>query len=323
MRTSTTFETHRLAGGHPSRHSCSRSPGPRQMAPFALLALLLGGGCTASDGRAFGEVSAELRSHFAGTDPGSERLSEGWLKTADSFEVQLSAMTLELGSVTLRGSRGTSSGGGAVSGDTCTFDPQNPPAGCTLCHGGHCHCDGALVDYEELAARACGTSSSAGSAPAALATLPLAATPSLLAGGTRQTLEACTPSCGLGRGSVERVDLALQRLRLSAKVRDRSVADRLSGAVLDLTVDWALAGATLSATLQPAVTVARDTPYYLHLALDLALPATLLDGVAWHTLQRSGSTVTVSAAENAATGQALASALAKAPLKVTVQRSDD
>jgi hypothetical protein len=86
--------------------------------------------CTAEDGNPWGYAEAELT------------VEEPTVGTA--FEVE--SFELEVNTVRLITTSTTSAGSGE-------FDPQNPPPGCNLCHGGHCHCDGELISYEDLRAQ--------------------------------------------------------------------------------------------------------------------------------------------------------------------------
>ncbi len=97
---------------------------------IAIALLIFATGCTLDDGEPWGHVDAQLTV----AEP----------EVAASFEVD--SFELEIETVRLI----ETTAGGSATGE---FDPQNPPAGCSLCHGGHCHCDGELVDYDELRAR--------------------------------------------------------------------------------------------------------------------------------------------------------------------------
>jgi hypothetical protein len=104
---------------------------PTRLTYVALaVGLLIAGGCTLEDGQPWGWVRAGLQVSEPSVDADF---------AVDVFELELATVRLiETG---------------AAAGTGAEFDPQNPPAGCSLCHGGHCHCDGELVDYDELRAR--------------------------------------------------------------------------------------------------------------------------------------------------------------------------
>lgn len=95
-----------------------------------IIATLLLAACTAEDGEPWGYAEAELT--VAEPTVGADF-------EVDSFELEVNTVRLIATSTTSAG--------------TGEFDPQNPPPGCNLCHGGHCHCDGELVSYEDLRAR--------------------------------------------------------------------------------------------------------------------------------------------------------------------------
>ena len=95
------------------------------MIPLLLL------GCAFGPGHGFGEIAAaDLAVAF---EPGEARdLGDGWVlaNTGDRFTLDTLVFTVEsLDLLALEG------------GGSATFDPANPPAGYSLCHGGHCHAD--------------------------------------------------------------------------------------------------------------------------------------------------------------------------------------
>ncbi|MFP4597025.1 MAG: hypothetical protein ACLFVJ_02160 [Persicimonas sp.] len=102
----------------------------RRRTALVAAAILLASGCTVEDGAPWGYIRADL------SVPSPE--------VSPAFEV--ASYAIEISTVRLIQTQTASSGGG-------TFDPQNPPPGCNLCHNGHCHCDGELVDYADLQAR--------------------------------------------------------------------------------------------------------------------------------------------------------------------------
>lgn len=286
-----------------------------------LLPLLQVAACTTpGDGQGYANLSASLWSRFAGLESGAGRVgADGWFKTDNSFELKLGELQLTVRELRLLRAGSKASG---ARGDCGSFDPQNPPAGCTLCHGGHCHCDNKLVSYEELRTRACSGSSSSGAAMTTLATLPLGAAQSLLGKGSAVDLSTCQPSCELVAGQLERLQLRLERMVLRATLRDRSLADRLGGKQLLLDLDWKLAGAALEHTLTSAQKIDRDTPYRLDLTVELPVVRTLLDGIDWHKLIRENGRVKIDSKSNTSTGEALSTNLAKSKLAASVKRWD-
>lgn len=100
---------------------------------LALTFLVLGlSACAIDDGKPWGYIE------------GNVRVAEP--NVAASFEI--TDYTVEIATVRLAVNEASSAM--ASGGD---FDPMNPPPGCNLCHNGHCHCDGELIDYEDLEAR--------------------------------------------------------------------------------------------------------------------------------------------------------------------------
>jgi hypothetical protein len=288
----------------------------RPLARGLALAALLAAGCTFSDGRGFARASGELEASFAGLDPAAGRLSaDGWLKTDTSFEVQVTDLTLQVREVRLT----AAAAAGGTGDGTCTFDPADPPEGCTLCHSGHCHCGEDLKTYAELEAELCG---GGGTAASTVVAFPLGAGLDLLQPAP-VPLTTCGAACDLGRGEIDGVAVVLDHLTLHATLRDRSVADRLGGAELDVAVSWDLAGATLESTLAEPAVLDRDQPYPVRVAVALPVAAGLLDGIAWDELARDGTTVTIDAASNAAAGATLTDNLTQSPLAVTVTRDDN
>ena len=287
----------------------------------AVAALLLGSalltGCTLDPGRGFARLQGSLWSRFAGLDPSSGRLLQGgWFKTATSFELRLDQLLLEVSSVGALGAAGT-----AATTVACSFDPASPPAGCSLCHGGHCHCGDKLVSYQELEAQLCGSGGTA--VPAALlASLLVAGPQSLLGEGSWQELSGCQPSCELASGSIQSVRLTMTRLQLSARLRDASAANRLGAAELAAEVTLAVDGASLEAKLPEPAAVGEEELHGLALAVRLPVAASLFD-LEWQTLERKNGTVTVDAVSNPGAGEALLGALMKSPLGVTVSRKEE
>ena len=286
---------------------------------LSLLLSLAATGCTFEDGTGFAVLSARLDCSFAGVHPGNTRLlADGWFKTADSFELKLDKLTLKARDLRLQstGAASSSSAGGA-----CTFDPANPPAGCSLCHGEHCHCDGKLVSYAELKAQACGGSSAA-STLATLERLLIPRDQELLGAGTKNEDLICAGSCELKQGSATQASVLLEKLTMRAQVRDRSVANRLAG-TYKITLDWDLAGASLVHKFSSALGLDRDNPYMLGLSVKLPVTEALLDGIEWHKLSAVGDGITVDANNNKTAGQTIATSLAKTTLQVVVIRDDD
>lgn len=290
--------------------------------PLLLSLLLAATGCTLDPGRGFAQLSAGLWSSFRALDPAQGRvLAGGWLKTSSSYALQLSQLELAVRELRLRRAGATSA---TASTGSCSFDPQSPPFGCTLCHGEHCHCDGKLRSYDELRAELCGGGGGAASA-VIVVRLPVLQPQALLGTGTRQELASCVPSCELGAGTIDELQLVLERLRLSGTVRDESNANRLGGRQPKLAVDLPLGGAALSLKLASAggaVAIGHDQPYYLTLSASLPVSEKLLDGVAWEGLG-GGESIVIDDKQNSAAGEALLQGLTATTLGVQTTRGED
>lgn len=216
----------------------------RSLKPALLPALaLLLTGCAFDDGAPWGRVELDLEA----TAPQSFR-------TADGAAIRIEAITLTVDRVEL-----------TLGEDSAedTFDPSNLPPGCTLCHGGHCHCGDALIPYDQLGG------ATADTAPALTLTAgeatPLTADPTPIA------LAACPDRCALPRGSLRRATVTLAALTLRGRADNRDV-------------DFAL-----TAPLNTTVTAGLDIPFgpgepaAARLALTLRLPPELLDDVDWRS----------------------------------------
>ena len=220
--------------------------------PASLLALCALG-CTFEDGQPWGTAEIELEVTFA---PSDGRLDDaGRLKTSNGLAVQVDALALTVDAVLL----------GAAGAAAVDFDPSAPPAGYSLCHGGHCHHEsGALVPYEEIAAGgedgpqfAQGVQSGAVSVDAEGADVPL---------------RGCAGPCDLPRGRWTSARVRLTQLRVQAVVFGDGLPDE--GVALDLQVP--LTAEPRAGLDEP---VDRDSPPILALALRLTLPERLFDGL--------------------------------------------
>lgn len=289
----------------------------RTAIPLVALGLV---GCALDPGRGFAHLAADLATSFRALDPALGRtLEAGWLKTSSSFALKLSELELGVRELRLLGAAPAASGSTA----SCSFDPQNPPAGCTLCHNDHCHCDGELRSYDELRAQVCGGGASTTSA-VTVARLPVPGSQSLLGAGTRRVIASCLPSCELGAGSLDELQLSLERLRLRAVVRDESNANRLGGRQPSVVVDLPLGGAALSLKLANAggaIAIGRDQPYHLALSVSLPVSEKLFDSVAWGGL--SGEVIAIDGTQNGAAGEALLQGLTASVLTVQTSRGED
>lgn len=183
--------------------SCSALRSARGRAAGALAALLVLSACAAGDGTAWGVWSPELRVQHDATD---RVTSSGALVTVERLEVQVDALSIELGALAL-----TTGGGGASA-----FDPASPPEGYGLCHAGHCHADdGSLVPYETIAAE---LGEGTPSAPAAVA--PVALTVPLDAALAPVPIGGCADGCALERGTLNALTLEVDALSFEVRIRD-------------------------------------------------------------------------------------------------------
>jgi hypothetical protein len=285
----------------------------RTKAPLLLALALAATGCTLDDGTGFGRLSARLWSRFEGLQATSKRVtSDGWHRSDNGFELQLTTLRLTLHGASV--ATHAESGGG---GDDCSFDPANPPAGCSGCHGGHCHCDGALKSYEELAGCA------AGATVGGAVSLELKGPQDLLGSGTRTKTLACSPTCELERGDLSRLDLTIEDVEVTASLRDAaSGAQPLGGQTLSVKASWE-ADAALSHSFAEHVKVDRDQPYLVELTILLEVAEELFDGLAWETLTRSGAAITIDASTNVAALKQLGDNLARSTLSASVTRGDE
>ncbi len=114
-----------------------------------MMSLLLAA-CTTGPGAPFATLEgAELALDLHPTearDLGDRTLTnEGWEIEVHGIELAIASIHVD----DLQGAVGVE------------FDPANPPAGYSLCHGGHCHADsGALVAYAEIEAELAGGTAS-------------------------------------------------------------------------------------------------------------------------------------------------------------------
>lgn len=191
---------------------------PQLFAAFVWPAALWLVGCTFQPGVSFGTLAeATLEARFQ--PPASRLDSEGRLKTSSGYRIRVDALQLVPRQLDFQSTTGKPGTGG-------TFDPANPPAGYSLCHGGHCHRDdGALVSYEDIQAELSGGSLST----ATVLSLPLTAAFNLVSGTATASLTQGQPARMLERGTWSQASLQFVSLTASGSVEDPSVFDRLGG----------------------------------------------------------------------------------------------
>lgn len=221
-----------------------RSEPAAKIHPAALLAALLTAlaGCAFDDGEPWGAVHVELTASAPET-----------LRTADGRSVEIDRLELATDAVLLFA---------GASSASAAFDPADPPEGCTLCHGGHCHCGDALVDYEELAARVAGAGDDAAPVAALSAEGPAVA---LGAEPRGVPLVGCVGGCPVPRGALRRVEVRIVGLRAVGRVDGASFD-------LELALDAGISAGT-------EVVFDRGQPVDATLDLALTLPVELLDGI--------------------------------------------
>lgn len=226
----------------------------------------LGGACAFEAGQPWGRAEVALTAAFS---PGADRLTDdGLLRTSNNYLIDVTSLSVRVGAVTLTM---TAAGAEAVS-----FDPADPPAGFSLCHGGHCHADdGRLVAYADVEAEVAG-----GGASGASVEVPVGADVALKATPTTVALGPCPDGCRLEPGDLSRLAVSLGELRFEARVFDIAPGDGKGlpdegvpiRGVVPLT-------AAPSAALSGAV--GDGEPVGVRLAAALAVTDSLFDGVDW------------------------------------------
>lgn len=240
--------------------------------PPSLALWLCASACTIDAGHGFATMT-EGELHMRLDVSRARDLGDGAFLTDQGYRVALNELTLRAERLTLLELQG---GGG---GETASFDPANPPAGFTLCHGGHCHADdGSLVDYEDIQAMLAGGSASF----EPLVTVPVDHTFELLEG-DRVALTDFAPSAELPQGSIDRLEIAVARLRVVAEIEGEELSDPV---LLDIELP-------LEVVLAQTLSVAIDRDGADELALDAALrfDATMLDGLDLAAFVEDGSIV--------------------------------
>lgn len=106
-----------------------------------LAAASLFAGCTLSSGHPWGSLDVNADASWT---PASVRLDAlGRLLTSQDYAIDVDSAVVTFDALEYQLSENENS--------IMSFDPANPPAGYSLCHGGHCHNDnGALVSYSDI-----------------------------------------------------------------------------------------------------------------------------------------------------------------------------
>ena len=258
-----------------------------------LLPLFLLGGCAWEAGEGFAVLEPTVRAAYAPED--SRLTQDGYRRLSSDYQVRLTTATMRLERIELTASSGGGGGG--------TFDPANPPPGYSLCHNGHCHRDdGALIDYEDIAAELGG----GGSSTQTVATLPVGDV-NLLAPETLQV--TCSPACELPSGTVSRGQWAVTGLTLEGIARDGRDLPRFAGEK-PFRLEVAPGGASSEplAVLRGDLDIPSDREHAprVRLALQLEMTSRIFDSVDWALPQPEGNgTVDLTAAANAPAREAI------------------
>lgn len=256
--------------------------------------LLLLLGCTLDAGHGFatmerGKLSAELR-------PGVGRdLGANAVLTDLGYHVRLSRAEVRVARVELLELQGAAGGSGGV------FDPADPPAGYTLCHGGHCHAtDGRLVSYEEIQAMLVGGSATF----VPVVGMPVERALDLLRGDD-VPLAVFEPGAELRMATIARAEIQVERLVIVATVSEGDLADPV-----ELEVDLALFE-PLSQVLSTRVD--RGGSERLQPMVRMIVGGSFFDGIDFVALAQDGA---VAIEEGSASAALLTEALIASELRV-------
>jgi hypothetical protein len=271
--------------------------------------LLASSACTFAPGQPWGALEPSLEVVFA---PSESRITdEGWLRTSTDYALDLDLFAIRLDGLLLSQTL-------AGSAAPTAFDPADPPAGYSLCHGGHCHAaDGSLVDYADIEAELAGAAGLSGktlTAPVTLGLFEPAAEP------TQVSLGECSDHCWLDRGTLSRVSVALSEVSVGGRVYDLR-----PGAGRRLPEEGVAIGGVLahSVIIDEAIDEPFDGSEPVGLSLDVRLAVTpaLFDGVDFEALAEEGA-VNLGLLDDE--GAAIASALEELSLlEITTERSEE
>ncbi len=224
---------------------------------LASLAVLTG--CTFSDGTPWGRIErAELSIELSVPDGRLD--TQGRFKTSLDYRIELTSLRVDY----TRLSVSTQAKG------TKVFDPAQPPAGCTLCHNGHCHCDAELVAYEDLAVQA--------SAGGSEVTLGINRSLDALNDTKEIELDACTAgACDLPRGALSAVTVGVTMIQVEGTVWDARGTPRFENAMPFIIQ------AQLSDRLQGPLegVLDRTSGWMLHVTARHEIDETFFDGIDW------------------------------------------
>lgn len=271
--------------------------GPLVLGPLSLVLA----SCTFQPGVAFGTLGSATLT--AGFEPAASRLdAEGRVKTDGGYRIRVTSLTLVPRQLDFQSTSGKAATGGS-------FDPANPPAGYSNCHGGHCHRDdGALVDYADIEAELSGGTVTTRTA----LSLPVDTPFDLLAGTATASLTASKPGHQLDRGTWNKTSLQVASLSASGTVEDLTTFNRLGGQ----TRAWSFTLTPSAFTKAIAVTIDRDRADRLDVAARLLVTEKLWDAIDFQTLAATADPIVLD--QHAATRAQLADNLTQSAFSVTV-----
>jgi hypothetical protein len=241
----------------------------RRTAPLALLLGVMGpAACAVDEGRGFATLKGG--SLAVSLEAGAARdLGQNTLLSDLAYRVHLNTAMLSVETVEL------SELSAASTNDVeRSFDPANPPAGYTLCHGGHCHAeDGTLVSYAEIEAELAGGVASF----EPVATMPVRQQLDLLAA-TFATLDSVEPSPELPRTTLRQVSVRVSHLELTGSASGGPNAlDPVA-----FSVNLPASGAFERGI---DISIDEDGPAELRADVSVELDGTLFDGVDFTALE--------------------------------------
>ncbi len=260
-------------------------------------------GCTFQPGVSFGTLAGATLE--AGFQPPASRLDDaGRIKTDSGYRIRIDSLSLVPRQLDFQETSGSAGAGGS-------FDPANPPAGYSLCHGGHCHRDdGALIAYEDIEAELSG----GGVKTVTALSLPIESPFDLLKGASTVALTQAKPSHSLDRGKWSKASLQLATLSASGSVEDPTAMNRLDGQARDFSLT--LSPDAFSQKID--VKIDRENGEKLAIAATFTLSEKLWDGIEFQTLAATAGTLMLD--QHAATRQQLAENLSSSPLTVKFTR---
>jgi hypothetical protein len=219
--------------------------------------LLFASGCAWDAGHGFSTIAGASVS--ASFEPETARSLDGSVLTDLGYVVTPEELSLAIDDVEIETLAGA--------GQAQTFDPGHPPAGYTLCHGGHCHAsDGRLVPYEEVEAEL------AGGTAAFQSIVSLQVQRELDALAEESVATPLAPSAELPETELRRATVTISAARLHFVASESGLAAE----VLEVDADLAL-------SLQPSVgldfEVSREAPERIRVDVRVGYGARLFDAL--------------------------------------------